>query len=287
MPIGPSVLRPEYHTCVAEWGALVRANAEQTERLRETEEANDFYAPVASTFAADPSRRDDPTLNALLSLAAPEETWIDVGAGGGRYALGLARAVSQVIAVEPSEGMRAVLAETQSQHGIRNVEVIAERWPLAQPLTGDVAVVTHVGYDVAEIGPFLEALEASARRLCVAVLFDRPPGSAVGELWELVHGEPRAQLPALREFVTLLLARGRVPEVQVVGRREWSPTSREDAVKFCRRWLWLREGSAKDRRMLERLEGFLAPSDDGGCALRLSADRIAMVTWTPEGRERG
>ena len=195
--------------------------------------------------------------------------------------------MTKVIAVEPSEGMRAVLAETQSQHGIRNVEVIAARWPLARSVTGDVAVITHVGYDVAEIGPFLEAMEASARRLCVAVLFDRPPGSAVGELWELVHGEPRAQLPALREFVTLLLARGRVPEVRVVGRREWSSTSREDAVKICRRWLWLREGSAKDRRMLERLEGSLPSGDDGGCALRLSADHIAMVTWSPERRGDG
>ena len=55
------------------------------ERLREQQPDDDFYALVASVFRADPTRTDAPTLNALLDLAPPADTWLAVGAGGGRF----------------------------------------------------------------------------------------------------------------------------------------------------------------------------------------------------------
>ena len=64
------------------WAERVRANRDQVERIREIPDGTDFYAPVHSLFRADPTRTDDPVLDALLALVRSGERWLDVGAGG-------------------------------------------------------------------------------------------------------------------------------------------------------------------------------------------------------------
>ena len=85
----PNVLRPSAAAALGDWAERVRANREQVERFREAAPA-DFYAPVAGMFRADPRRRDEPALEALRGLLKPTDTVLDIGAGGGRYALALA-----------------------------------------------------------------------------------------------------------------------------------------------------------------------------------------------------
>ena len=141
------------------WAARVRANREQAERVREVP-SGDFYAPVSALFVADPRRTGEPTLEALRSIAGSDETWLDIGAGAGRYALPLALQVRRLIAVEPSPGMRRALRTGIAEHGIANIRVIAGAWPTALDLLGrspaaDVSMIAHVGYDIEAIGPFL------------------------------------------------------------------------------------------------------------------------------------
>src|SRR5262245_65745630 len=114
------VLRPDAETALEAWRQRVSANREQAERLREGSPPRDFYAAVASDFRANPRRTDEPALEHLRALVQPGETWLDIGAGGGRYALPLALLAKSVIAVEPSEGMRGVLQTGMAEHGISN-----------------------------------------------------------------------------------------------------------------------------------------------------------------------
>ncbi len=269
-----------YQIGLADWGARVRANNAQVERLAERDDGSDFYAPIAERFRADPTRTDDACLNALLALAHPQETWLDVGAGGGRFALALARQVQRVIAVEPSEAMRTVLEEMRVQHGIKNLELIGDRWPLQRALQTDVALITHVGYDIEAIGPFLEAFETAAKRLCVALLLERAPGAAFAGLWKAVHGSPYAPLPALPEFVRLLEARGRRPELRKVTERTWGFDSWETAISDVRRRLWLRARSTKECLLLQVIADHLVACGDG-YELKGPADDVVLVTWTP------
>jgi CTP:molybdopterin cytidylyltransferase MocA/SAM-dependent methyltransferase len=272
------------------WAARVLASAEQVDRFREVPDGADFYAPVTGLFRADPRRTDEPVLDSLLRLVEPGETWIDIGAGAGRYALPIALALApsggRVIALDASPGMLDALIELQSEHGVTDVEVVETRWPppaggLAR-FAADVALIAHVGYDIESIGPFVDAMETVARRLCVAVLMERQPASIADPCWPPVHGEARVALPALTEFVELLRARDSEPSVEMVEREPRRFASRDELEGFLRRQVWVEPGSAADRRFRAALDELIVVDADGAVGLRGQRPLpIGIVTWDP------
>jgi len=275
---GPLNLDPV--ALLAEWGRRVRANYEQAERLREPAPGADFYGPIAQSFKADPRRTTEPVLEVLRSLVRPGETWIDIGAGGGRYALPLALQGAHVIAVDPSPGMLAVLAEAAVEFDVSGVELVPGRWPLDDPPKGDVCFISHVAYDIADIGPFLDGMEASASRLCVAVLLGEAPATQAAGFWPAVHGEPRALLPALPEFLTLLLARGKLPSVWLGEREPVGYASAETVQSFARHQLFINEGSPLEDKMKQAVAASLTEVD-GRFYLSRRPVPLGVVTWNP------
>jgi SAM-dependent methyltransferase len=266
---------------LAAWADRVRDNREQVDRFREVADG-DFYAPVSTLFRADPARPDDPVLQALLRLARPPDTWLDIGAGAGRSALPLARSVLEVVALDPSPSMLGGLRAGMAEHDVSNIRVVEGRWPDdAAGLAADVALIAHVGYDVEAIGPFLDAMEGAAGRLCVAVLMERSPASVAESAWLAVHGEPRVSLPALPEFLVLLLARGRLFEVKVLPPQPRRYPSRDDVRTVLRRQLWVGEAGPK-ADALERVVAAL-PSDADGVVIDPRPLRIGIVSWQPGG----
>ena len=289
---------------VAAWSAQVRANREQVDRVREVGDG-DFYASTSSLFVADPRRADadDPTLAALRGLVQPGERWLDIGAGAGRYALPIALAVGpagEVVAVEASASMLAGLRAGMADHGIANVRIVEGRWPAVAaeiraslkdgarpPVDGarppvDATLIAHVGYDIEEIGPFLDAMEAAADRLCVAILMDRTPAAAAEAFWPLVHGEERIPLPALDAFVGLLRARGREPEVRIVERSVRGYADRAAALALLRRQTWVEPDGARDLQLQAALDERLAAQPDGTVAIASAPSLgVGLVTWRP------
>ena len=187
--------------------------------------------------------------------------------------------------------MLAALREDAERHGIRNIEVIEGRWPLDPTLPaaererahGDVALIAHVSYDIEPICAFLAAMEASADRLCVAVLGSASPTGIADPFWPGVHGQPRAPLPALRELLALLLAMGRLPEVRLVERAPRTFGTKDELVDFVRHHTWVEPGGAKDRRLVE-LADELAIERDGRFSIGLAPAKIGIVTWEPPAR---
>ena len=271
-----SALHPDPAVLGEAWRELVEAEYEQVERLREWHE-QDYYAPIAHHFADDPRRTDDPVLNLLREMSRPNATWVDIGAGGGRYALPLALVSKQVIAIEPSEGMREVLQSGMAQHGIENVEINALRWPEgSDQVSADLSLMAHVGYDIRDINAFLDGTERATRERCVMVMMDRAPSAGFTQLWDDIHGEHRYQLPGFRELGILLLARGATPEIRLVP-RSFPPMDDEHIRNDARRRLWLSEGSEKDQRVQRLLDGLLlAGTDSFGYP-----SVIAVVSWEP------
>ncbi|MGA7670407.1 MAG: methyltransferase domain-containing protein [Nitrolancea sp.] len=275
-----TLLRPDRDALGAEWRELVNSEREQTERLREWHEP-DYYRPVAQHFVEDPRRPGDDMLNTLRSLCAPDVTWLDVGAGGGRNALPLALLSKQVIAIEPSEAMREVLGDVARDAGINNVEVLPLRWPEgSESVKVDYSLMAHVGYDIVEINPFLDALERSTRKRCFASMMAHAPSSGFETLWQEVHGEPRFTLPAMREFLHLLLARGATPDVRIYA-RDVAPHEPDEIRASARRRLWLTEGSEKDRKLQRLIDEDLGRED------RILRRRhvVSLISWEPNTTE--
>jgi SAM-dependent methyltransferase len=265
------------------WAERVRANRVQAERLRETE-AGDHYGPVTGLFVADPRRTGEPALDALLGMAAPDETWLDIGAGAGRYALPLALHVREVVAVEPSGSMRRALRTGLAEHGIGNVRVVAGAWPDALDELGglpavDASLIAHVSYDIEGIGAFIDAMEAASRSRCVAMLTDRSPASVADPFWPLVHGEERVSLPALPDLVELLHARGRSPVVEIVERSLRTFDSVPALTAFLRRQLFIAEGGAKDVHFRAILPEHIERRDGGWTLRERPAGSLGIVTW--------
>lgn len=264
------------------WDELVVGNREQVERHRLVPEAADFYAPVSGRFVVDPRREGDPVLDALLERAEPGETWLDIGAGAGRFALPLALRVKRVIALDPSPGMLAALRDGMARHGISNVEIIHGRWP---PTGGDphpdadVALIAHVGYDIAPIAPFLDAMEASAGR-CVAILRERWPASYAAPFWPIIHGVERVPLPACNDLVELLEARGARLSVSRVAEpsRRWE--DEQVLVEQLRHQLWIAEQGPDNDRLVAAVDE-MAIRDDDGVGLPLEPTWIGVVEWRP------
>jgi CTP:molybdopterin cytidylyltransferase MocA/precorrin-6B methylase 2 len=272
------------------WAARVRANAEQVDRFREVPDGTDFYAPVTGLFRADPTRTDEPALAVLLDLVRPGDRWLDIGAGAGRYALPIGRALApsggSVVALDASVSMLAGLREIAAEHGIDNVRAVETRWPPADlgPFAADVALIAHVGYDIEAIGRFLDAMESVAGRLCVAVLMERQPSSIADVCWPPVHGEARVSLPALPEFVELLRARGRQPSIEKLERNPRRFGSRDELAGYLRRQLWIEPGGAADRRFLAALDTVVETDPDGRVGLVGQRPLpIGIVTWRPGG----
>ena len=268
----------------ASWAERVRANREQAERLRETL-TPDFYAPVSGLFVADPRRTGEPALDVLSSMAGAGETWLDIGAGAGRYALPLALRVRSLIAVEPSPGMRRALRTGIDEHGLTNIRVVAGSWPESLDELGplpavDVALIAHVGYDIEDIGPFLDAMEATTRDRCVAVLTDHSPASVADPFWPLVHGESRVALPALPDLLVLLEARGRLPSVVQVDRAPRTFDSVTALTAFLRRQLFITEGGDKDVHFRAILPDHIALRDGAWRLAEGPAGSLGVVTWS-------
>ena len=272
-----NVLRPDRREAAEAWRARVRAGRAQRDRLREAAEPVDLYGPMAARFGQDPRRLDDPALQVLRRLAAPTETWLDIGAGGGRYSLPLALVTRRVIALDPSPAMIEVLRSGMAEHGIGNIEVLESTWPTEPGPSADVALMAHVGYEIEDFGVFLDTAEAAVHR-CVVVMRTSAAARASYTLWSEIHGEERVAYPMLRELLVLLVARDVVPQVELVDRGNWGYDDPDQIVASMRHMLGLAAGSAKDRR-LQALIDERASERDGAWEIDWTPMQDGIVSW--------
>jgi hypothetical protein len=124
-------------------------------------------------------------------------------------------------------------------------------------------------------------MEAAASRICVAVLLSSSPASAAAGFWPDVHGEARAPLPALPEFLALQLARGKLCEVRLSERPALTYPSREAVATFLRQQLFIESGGEAAARLepaAERLIVEVAPERYG---MTGTPSVVGVVSWDP------
>jgi SAM-dependent methyltransferase len=262
---------------------MVRAEMRQAERVRSTRDAPaDFWRPLARNFRVPDDPAADPTPDALATLVGPDARVIDVGAGGGRIAIPLSRRCRELVAVEPSPAMRAVLEGEMARHGARNISIVAARWEEARVEPAALVFAAHVTYGVPAIEPFLRKLDAAAQHHAALVALTDPPQVALAPFWRQVHGEERLRLPCRAELVAVLRELGLEPEVIPIGPAPVLPLGAPDAALDLLRYrLVVGPDTDADVRLRRAIE-LLTEERDGLLWPRgAPSNQRSLVRWAP------
>ena len=158
---------------------------------------SDSWGAIAQRFRLDPRRDLDANLQEIASYLRPDDVFVDVGGGAGRVSLPLAQSCREVVVVEPSPGMGAEFDASRRDAGIGNASRVQAEWMDAGSIEGDVVFAGCVTYFVRDIVPFVEKLQASARRRVMITLWSEPPACSAGPLFDLVYGEPQGAFARL------------------------------------------------------------------------------------------
>ncbi|GGM35343.1 hypothetical protein GCM10012275_03260 [Longimycelium tulufanense] len=220
------------------------------------------------------------SFTAAHSALVPPGSVLDIGAGAGAASLPLADRATEITAVDTDQQL---LAEFRRRAEPRNVaaRTVVGQWPdvadQVEPV--DVVLCHHVVFNVAELGPFVEALTAHARRLVVVELTERHPLTALNPLWRHLHGIERPTGPTYADAVAVLAELGIHPDVvrwrrppraehpdfttllDITRRRLCLPRSRTDDVAAALAELGYDRGTTPD--------------------LGSSGDDVVTVTWRP------
>lgn len=151
----------------------------------------------------------------------PSSRVLDVGAGPGALAIPIARQVSHVTAVEPSEGMWSVLEEKIEEERIDNIGIVRKRWEdvsVAEELSPPYDIVfASYSLDLPDIRTAVRNLdEASSRYVYIYWFAGETSWDAMSrELWPLLHGSSFVPSPKCDILYNVLYSMGIHPNMEV------------------------------------------------------------------------
>jgi SAM-dependent methyltransferase len=191
-------------------------------------QARAIPAEIRAAAPQDPSRHDParfvppvepedtPSRRAALQLLGSEGgTVLDVGCGAGAAGLALLPKVSHLTGVDHAADMLRAFERACAERGVAHRSVHGA-WPdvARQAGAADAVVSHHVGYNTLELGPFLVALGAAARRGVVVELHAVHPGAWLDPLWLQFHGLRRPPPATAQDVLAVCTEVGIHPEVQ-------------------------------------------------------------------------
>jgi SAM-dependent methyltransferase len=272
--------------CVERWRAIVERRRVQIEAAAEHagRSGDDYWGRRAKSYrdATHGLTEDDPFPRAVLRHVTPVSSVLDVGAGTGRHTLALAPRVRRVTAVDPSPAMLSFLREGAAASKLDNVDVVEAQWPAEGVDQADVVICSHVLYPIADIIPFVRALEAAARERVFIFLRADPIATDFG-FWAEFHGEPLQRQPSFLDAYCAMAQDGILADVEIVRAPfTWNFDSLEEAEQHLANSLYLRDGDeAAKARLRELLPQRFSRLPDGRWAPPVTPNRSAILSWSP------
>jgi SAM-dependent methyltransferase len=272
------------------WQERRRRNRESREesgedRRWEKPEQARRYAEEADTSY---QRRVNETLE-LLPLF-PGARVLDIGSGPGTLTIPMARIVTEVIAVEPAEGMGRLLLERAAHAGLANIRWVAKRWEDVIPDTDldppyDIVLASFsLGMD--DLRSALRKMDRISSGWVFLFSFaDMPLRERMCvEIWQDLHGRKYLPSPKIDVVWNLLHQEGILANVAI---RPLEKTYRfgdmEPATSFFARRFGA-SGPAGSAILRDYLTGVNQASD--GTFLLQKMTAYAAVWWEKEGKMR-
>jgi SAM-dependent methyltransferase len=177
---------------------------------------------------------------------------LDVGSGAGAASLALLPRAGSIVAVDPSEEMLDAFVGFASEAEV-DAETVLGTWPDVAPTVqpADVVVCHHVLYNIADLEPFIRALDEHARIRVVIEIPAEHPRAWMNDLWKRFHDLDRPDRPRADDAEAALMELG-LP----VTREDWlappgKGTSRAEAIGLARTRLAL--SPERDEEVAEAL----------------------------------
>jgi len=167
---------------------------------------------------------------------------LDIGAGPGTLAIPLAAQVKEIAAIEPGEGMIAILNERMKKDNITNITIIRKRWEDIIPAT-DVAgqydvVIASLSLTMEDIRLALQKMDAVSRGSVYLFWFvDMPFWERMyADLWEPLHGLPYYSGPKADCLFGVLYQMGIYANVEMLPlKKEYRFTTMDELTGFFRK----------------------------------------------------
>jgi len=276
----------------ARWRKLVRDRLAETEAIEPGRGATgpEFWDARAKSFAkaVAGSATTDPFLARVRREVDRRTTVLDVGCGPGRFALALARRAREVIALDWSPAMTAIVAAGARREKLANLRCVAARWEDAEVSPVDISICSYVLPIARDPEGFLAKIDATTGRRAFVYMNAAPADLVLDPLWRHFHGRPRRPGPTYLDAVDVLADLGiaatvEIVEVPVRGRY----TSVAHAARAYRDTLLVPD-TPEARRELRRVLTSWLVADGDRLRPPLRSLPAAIVHWAPTpGRHKG
>jgi len=193
-----------------------------------------------STSRSEYDERIVTTINGLE--ITKESNVLDIGAGPGTLAIPLAHHVKGITAVEPGEGMAAIMSERVMKDSITNFTIIRKRWEDIIPssdLSGQYdVVIASLSLTMEDIRLALRKMDAVSRGSVYLFWFvDMPFWERMyADLWEPLHGLPYNPGPKADCLFGVLYQMGIYANVEMLPlKKEYRFKTEGEMAAFFRR----------------------------------------------------
>jgi hypothetical protein len=217
-----------------------------------------------------------PSHRRALEALASGDTVLDVGAGRCAMSLPLRPPAQRIIAVD---GMPAMLENSPAD------VTILGRWPDVAPQAGQATAVVcgHVLYNVADLAPFIRALDkAATNRVVVEITRSHPRNRPLERaLWKHFWNLERPEVPGWEDAVAVIRDAGIEPTAELWETEQRGGfSSLEELVSWMRRTVCLDPAREEEVRAVV-LE--YATERDGHWRLSSEPRALATLWWEVKG----
>lgn len=253
----------------------------------------DWWADRAGLFTrgtGDAAASPPPGLEAIVERLERHHTLIDVGAGAGRYAVPLSRALRHVTLVEPSPAMARLAREQLDGLGRGNWTLVADGWLEADGLDPASAVLfANVLSPHEDLDVWIDKALGLARGWLFIVHGSIPEVTPhMQRVARELHGEERVPQPGISHLIPALHDLGVYPDVVMYERRfARSYADAGAAAREIASTLLIEATEEALSRIRAIVEPDLHTRPDGRVALPAVTAPHALLIWRTAGRGDG
>ena len=269
------------------WKALHVSSPERAEKDRNPAAHWDKRAAAYRRVTRDERSATEQEL-AILGVQSGE-TVLDMGAGTGRLAVPVARTAAHVTALDPSEGMLAILRERMTAEGLTNYSCLRKRWEdavIGKDIEPHDVVIAAFSLGFYDLAAALEKLDAAARRAVYLFWHAgewRDPDEMA--LYRAVFGEEATMRKGYPDYiypVNILHDAGIYPNIRIYH-AVWDAVhdSVEDAA---RAWAAMHNPGMEDLSPVRDYFSRTLRKDGAGKYVETTVRPTAAVWWEKEDR---